>query len=173
MSNMPQVGPLSAFLGKVSPEVPKLKWPKSDKDLIMTPQMCLGLTWKHIVLRIMGCQVTGGIGQSNLRKKQVLLSVYSPMILRVITCDYSYLSVRGNLSDLFWLFLPSSVEFCWSVEVCVCVCFLRVGVGVAGEVDCNSAKPEVWNLGFLVVHFTSSWEWSCLSWATGLKTWPW
>lgn len=34
-----KVCPLSAFLGKVSPEVPKLKWPKSDKDLILTPQM--------------------------------------------------------------------------------------------------------------------------------------
>ena len=38
---MSQVCPLSAFLGKVSPEVPKLKWPKSDKDLIMTLEMCL------------------------------------------------------------------------------------------------------------------------------------
>ena len=28
--------------GAFAREVPKLKWPKSDKDLIMTLEMCLG-----------------------------------------------------------------------------------------------------------------------------------
>ena len=129
MSNVSQVCPLSAFLGKVSPEVPKLKWPKSDKDLIMTPQMCLGSPENT-------CPKNHGISSHwwfwrflwTLPKNN---RFFCPSIVQ---CFLGWLLlpfrwIRGNFVRFV---LVVSAFFCWSVEVCV---FFLGGGGMAGEVD--------------------------------------